>query len=170
MKAGGRFPYEFAIGREQARYSRESSLRIYRLILLFFAGLNGVVALLAVIFRLKSTLKKETRNIGVLKALGYRSREIMLSYALQFLLLSAAGIAVGIGCSGVFLHRLLAPVTAEAGFLWRNIFPWRDTAVWMGLLLLSVASAAGFAAGRTRRLSAAEVLSRGDRSEDDGIQ
>jgi len=69
----------------------------------------AIVIVLSVIvmirFRIAGDIKEQVVNIGVLKALGYTSMEITVSYVLEYLLM--AGLSVIIGTIGCFM---LTPV------------------------------------------------------------
>ena len=61
-------------------------------------------------FRIVGDIKEHIVSIGVLEALGYRSREITLSYVIEYLIISLAGIAVGTGGC-----MLITPVLLHIG-------------------------------------------------------
>ena len=57
-------------------------------------------------FRITTEIKSQLESIGVLEALGYTSRNIAFSYMLEYIIISAVGIAAGtLGC--VFLTPVI---------------------------------------------------------------
>lgn len=61
-------------------------------------------------FRIAGDIKEQIVSIGVLEALGYKSREITLSYVFEYLMIALVGIGIGtIGCFG------LSPVLFHLG-------------------------------------------------------
>ena len=61
-------------------------------------------------FRIAGDIKEQIVSIGVLEALGYKSKEISLSYVIEYLIIAAAG--VGLGIAGCFV---LSPALFSLG-------------------------------------------------------
>ena len=71
-------------------------------------------------YRITNDIHEQVVSIGVLEALGYRSREISLSYVLEYFLLSLCGIALGAIGAGVlspFLFRVGEIMSGHHGVL-----------------------------------------------------
>ena len=58
-------------------------------------------------FRIAGDISEQIVSIGVLEALGYRSRDITLSYVIEYLLITAAGVLIGTGFSMLLTPALL---------------------------------------------------------------
>ena len=64
-------------------------------ILVAFAGILLIVGSVVLRFRISSDITEEMTNIGVLKAIGYNSRQIKRSILLQFSLIAIVGSIIG---------------------------------------------------------------------------
>lgn len=58
-------------------------------------------------FRVAEDIKQQIVSIGVLEALGYRSRDITLSYVMEYLMIALAGVILGTGGCFVITPALL---------------------------------------------------------------
>lgn len=63
-----------------------------------------------IVYRVSEDISKQIVNIGVLEAMGYRSSEISMSYVMEYMIISAAGAAVGI-----FFSLFFAPALSQLG-------------------------------------------------------
>lgn len=122
---------------------------------LLITKIMAVIILIAIIvmigFRVISDIQEQIVQIGILEALGYRSREIALSYAAEYFLIALAGCIIGaILGSGVF--RVLIHISEEMkGYpVSHFIHPFPVIAVLAGILLV-VTLLALFKAGSVRR-------------------
>lgn len=117
------------------------------------AAISLAVAGIGIMNIMLVSVSERTTEVGLLKALGARRRQILALFLLEALTLSMLGAALGVG-SGLGL------IAAAAG-LWRD-FPIRPNLAWIVVvLILAVAAGAGFGlmpARRAARLDAAEAL------------
>ena len=120
-KVLGDAPFAISESKNQAVYSRVLGLKIYSYIMLVFSIINIIITVITIRFKMKNIINNEVRNIGTLKAIGYRNSEINLSYTLQFVFLSMVGVFAGIGVSAVFSNTVMSQITAEAGLKWQNV-------------------------------------------------
>lgn len=105
-----------------AEQSRNSNISIY-VAIINAASLIGIAAGLIVIgFHLRSTLDKDLREIGTLKAVGYKGSTLVAVYVMQFLVLGALGAIAGIGISQCIMPGVVANIAADAGFVWETVF------------------------------------------------
>ena len=91
---------------------------IVGMILSVFAIVFLIVSLIVIRFRISNSIDEGMTNIGVLKALGYSSRQVMASILMQFGFIAAVG-----GVVGMFVSQLALPfVTTIFGpmfpFVW----------------------------------------------------
>jgi putative ABC transport system permease protein len=99
------------------------------------------------------SVSERTSEVGLLKALGARRRQILSVFLVEAATLSVTGAAIGVGVGvGVIL---------AAGAVW-STFPIRPSPVWIGVVLaLALGAGIGFGlmpARRAARLQAAEAL------------
>ncbi|MBX5460806.1 MAG: ABC transporter permease [Steroidobacteraceae bacterium] len=104
------------------------------------------------------SVRQRIPELGVLKALGYTDRGVLLLVFSEAVTLYALGCALGLVVSTAF-YPLIAPVTSGAG----NIIPMRWGVIFQGCL---IALAAAFVSGaapalRAQRLSVVDALRRG---------
>jgi len=126
-------------------------------------GANVAISLLAVVIggigvmnTMVMSVFERTREIGVLRAVGWTGGRVMGMIMLEALLLCLAAAVVGIGL-GVGVSRLVVLVPAARGFL----EPAYDSAVFVRALIVGVVVAlvgASYPAFRATRLSPMEAL------------
>lgn len=134
------------------RQSRTITSSIGSMIVVAFSMLIVLIALIVVRFRIGNTIEEDMKNIGALKALGYRSRQIMASILLQFLSVGAAAAAAGVAVSYLVLPLVSGMFAAQTGVVWKQGFDPVSAAVTLLFLLLTVAAVALFSARKVRRL------------------
>lgn len=93
-------------------------------------------------YRIVSDIQDQIVSIGVLEALGYRSREIARAYALEYLLIAVCGCAAGT-VLGIGLHAGLIRIAENMkGYAANHAVSWGAFAViFLGLLLIIAATA-----------------------------
>ena len=83
---------------------KANSLQFINMFMYFLAFLSGITMLSAVLMimnRISNDIEDQMQQIGVLEALGYRSREISLSYVYEYVI--TAGIGAVLGTVGAVL-------------------------------------------------------------------
>lgn len=86
------------------RFEKANSLRLINMFMYFLAFFSSVTMLSAVLMimqRITNDIEEQMQQIGVLEALGYRSREISLSYVYEYVI--TGGIGAVLGAVGAFL-------------------------------------------------------------------
>lgn len=104
---------------EQSKNSRLAIPNVLVTILTVFSFVILVVSLLVSQFKIKNSIDEEMSDLGVLKALGYTSIEIMISNILPYIL---SGLLFSI--IGVILSYTITPIFAnvielQTGFIWK---------------------------------------------------
>lgn len=112
------------------------TVNIVAMILVAFAAVIVLVSLIVIKFRVTNSIDDGMVNIGVLKAVGYSSWQIIASMALQFML-----IALSAGVIGVLISYSAMPVfggiiSSLAGLQWFQSF---DIAINLVSILVVVA-------------------------------
>ena len=107
---------------EYAEASRSNNLSIY-VAVINAASVMGIAACFMVIaFHMRNTLDKDLKELGTLKAAGYRGGHIVLSYALQFLFLGLLGGMAGVGISQCIMPMVIKSIATDIGFVWNAVF------------------------------------------------
>lgn len=107
---------------EYAETSRSNNLSIY-VAVINAASFIGIAACFMVIgFHMRNTLDKDLRELGTLKAVGYRGGQIVMSYALQFLFLGLIGGMAGVGISQCIMPMVIKSIATDIGFVWNAVF------------------------------------------------
>ncbi|AVZ71072.1 hypothetical protein SLUN_01195 [Streptomyces lunaelactis] len=94
------------------RHPHQSQMESVTTLLLVFAGLSVVLSAILVATMLGGLLAQQIRQIGMMKAVGARTRQILQLYLLMALLIAAAATALSIVPS-LLTGRYLAGVIAE---------------------------------------------------------
>ena len=76
-------------------------INMFMYFLAFFSGVTMLSAVLMIMHRITNDIEDQMQQIGVLEALGYRSREISLSYVYEYVITGGVGAVLGI--VGAFL-------------------------------------------------------------------
>ncbi len=98
------------------------TINIVAMILVAFATVIVLVSLIVIKFRVTNSIDDGIINIGVLKAIGYTSRQILASVIMQFMLITLCA-----GVIGVLLSYLVMPVfggiiSSLSGLIWIQSF------------------------------------------------
>lgn len=94
------------------RHPHQTQMESVMLMLLIFAGLGLILAAVLVATVIGGLLAQQVRQIGVMKAIGARTRQLAGMYAAQVLLLGVTATAIGIPLSA-WAGRAYAGVVAE---------------------------------------------------------
>jgi putative ABC transport system permease protein len=142
--------------------------RIMRSVQVMLQGV-GVLVLLAaflIVFnRLSAVFEARIWQVGVMRAMGLRPRDVWIELLAESLLVGVAGVVVGLAC-GIGLARLMLPIIATTTALAskltvptaRFIVGWPSLAVASILGLGATVLAAALPAWRVARISPAAVL------------
>ncbi len=88
------------------------TINIIAMILVLFAALIVGVSLIVIKFRVTSTINDSIVNIGVLKALGYTTRQILASILLQFIMVVLSAGVIGASASS-FIHSIFGRIVTS---------------------------------------------------------
>lgn len=128
-----------------------------------FSMIIVIVCLLVVRFRIVNSIDEDIMKIGSLKAIGYTSRQIILSVIIQYLLLAGIGSLVGIALSYPALPAVSTVFEQQSGLKWEQAFDGAISSTALITLLLIVVLVSLLAARHVRRLSPVSAL-RGETS------
>lgn len=98
---------------------KEARLMIANLIIMVLVAFASIVLLVGIClinFRIKHMIDEEITSLGVLKALGYTAKQIILSQVLPNLIVSSIFVSFGIATSYSVLPMVASLIELQAGF------------------------------------------------------
>lgn len=107
---------------EQSKNSRLAIVNVLVLILTIFSFVILLVSLLVSKFKIEQSIEEEMTNMGILKALGYTSREIMLANIIPYIISGSIFSLVGIILSYTIMPILKSIIEMQTGFVWKVNF------------------------------------------------
>ncbi|RKI74906.1 ABC transporter permease [bacterium 1xD42-87] len=135
-----------------------SNLSIY-VAVINAASFIGIAACFMVIgFHMRNTLDKDLKELGTLKAVGYRGGQIVMSYALQFLFLGLIGGMIGVGISQCIMPIVIKSIATDIGFVWNAVFLGVEVGKNLLIILLVTVAVTVFLARGIFRLRPVEAI------------
>jgi len=109
----------FAQSYEAARSGRLMFPNVLSMTIIALATIIFVVSVVMIRFRIKSNIEEQIKNLGIQKAIGYQSKQIICSIALQFAIIAGLG-----GILGTLMTVLVMPAVAGVfegliGLVWQ---------------------------------------------------
>ncbi|CAM3886726.1 ABC transporter permease [Lederbergia lenta] len=98
------------------------TINIVATILVAFAAIIVLVSLIVIKFRVSNNIEDGMANIGVLKSIGYTSRQILSSIILQYILIALCGSVVGIALSYALMPLIGGIISTLSGLIWIQSF------------------------------------------------
>ena len=98
------------------------TINIVATILVAFAAIIVLVSLIVIRFRVSNSIEDGMANIGVLKAIGYTSGQILSSIILQFILIALSASVVGIALSYSLMPFIGGIISSLSGLIWIQNF------------------------------------------------
>lgn len=117
-----------------------------------FAAIIVVVCLIVIRFRINNSIEEDMTKIGSLKAVGYTSRQIILSIAAQFTVIALIGSISGIGISYLTIPALSDVFARQSGLYWVQGFDGGVSGFSLMLILLIVGAVAILSARKIKKL------------------
>lgn len=105
--------------KEQSKTQRLAISNILVLILMVFASSILIISLFVSKFKIEETLEEEISNMGALKALGYTSKEIIISCIFPYIISGLLFTILGIITSYFLLPVLSKVIEMQSGFIWK---------------------------------------------------
>ena len=128
------------------------TINIVATILVAFATIIVLVSLIVIRFRVSNSIEDGMANIGVLKAIGYTSRQILSSIILQFILIAFSASVVGIALSYVLMPFLGSIISTLSGLVWIQSFDLNINLVSIFLVVFCVVIVTLLSAFRVRKI------------------
>ncbi len=107
---------------EQSKTQRLAIANILVFIITAFSLLVLTVSLLVSKFKITESIEEEITNMGVLKALGYTSNEIIFSIIMPYLIMGGIVSVIGIALSVYVTPIFSKVIEMQSGFIWNPTF------------------------------------------------
>lgn len=120
---------------EQSKTQRLAIANILVLIISAFSLLVLIVSLLVSKFKITESIEEEIINMGVLKALGYTSNEIITAIIMPYLIIGGIVSIIGIVLSTYVTPILAEVIEMQSGFIWK---PSYDLKSYLITLLINI--------------------------------
>lgn len=130
-------------------------------ILITFALIMVAISLIVIRFQIVEQLEDNLLNIGVLKANGYTSWQIINALLLQFTAISIAAAIPGIAVSLVAMPFAGNLISASIGLVWPTTFGMSSALLSLGIITGMVFLVAFLSSRRVRTLTPIAALQRG---------
>ena len=145
-------PYIWGLDIDLVKNVNTITINIGATILVAFATIIVLVSLIVIRFRVSNSIEDGMANIGVLKAIGYTSRQILSSIILQFILIAFSASVVGVALSYVLMPFLGSVISTLSGLVWMQSFDLNMNLVSAFLVVFCVVIVTLLSAFRVRKI------------------
>ncbi|MFJ7952700.1 ABC transporter permease [Lysinibacillus sp. NPDC096418] len=114
--------YIWGINIEVTKSVSMLTINIIAIILVAFAAIIVLVSLIVIMYRVSNSIEDGMTNIGVLKAIGYTSKQIFSSIILQFVLIAFIASVVGVALSYCLMPFIGNIIASLSGLIWHQKF------------------------------------------------
>lgn len=121
--------------------ARTTTGSIISVIIFAFSLLISAVLIIVLRFKIKSNIANDITNIGIMKVIGFKNRQIKMSYWCQYMLSIMTGCLLGIVLSFLLTPAISAILSMQSGLTWMPktpIFSGVSVIIVMGLIVSSV--------------------------------
>lgn len=156
------FEIIFDITYTLAKMCYTTMIQLLCMLLTSFSVVIVIVVLLVIRYRIVNNIEDNLKNIGVLGALGYTSREIIASYIAENGILSITGALLGTGIAYMIGPVVGSMNTSMSGLIWH--FEWHFLVDLIGIIIVTVfiVSLSYMAARRVKKYPPVVALTGGD--------
>lgn len=140
------------LDRETAKNSRTMVSDTIVLFLAAFAFLVLIVSIFLARFRIKNTIDEGINEMGVLKGIGYTSKQLMRCQVIPYGAVCGAGLVVGTALSYAVIPAVANILAVQSGFSYTPVFDGKAACVSSFSILLVVLLFTILAAGKIRHL------------------
>lgn len=121
-------------------------------IIVAFSFIILIVCLIVIKFRISNSIDEDMKNMGVLKAVGYVSHQIILAVILQFTAVTVIGTILGIGLSYCLLPIASHAYASQSGLIWEQGFDVLSTLITFCVVVGMVILTSYLSSSRIRNL------------------
>jgi len=102
-----------------ARMARTMLPTIVGITVVALSGILLIISAIVVRFRINSNIDEQIRNLGILKAIGYKNKQIIHSILLQFGIVTLLGSLLGIVFAMMIMPVVASVMEGQIGLIWR---------------------------------------------------
>lgn len=146
---------------DMAYRNRTSVAAVVSIVIIAFSILLVLITVLVVNFRIKSGIEEEMQNMGVMKSLGYKGRQIIRSVAIPYCFLGIVAIFLGVLCAYLVMPFVQGIMEKLAGLCWKQTFDWAITSIVTATLFIMISFTTLIAARRIKKLHVLDALRSG---------
>jgi putative ABC transport system permease protein len=110
----------FSTTYESVRNRRMMIPSILSIFIVAMAALLLIINSIVVRFRINSHVEESVRNMGILKAIGYKNKQIIYSVMLQFKIITLVGGILGIMTTSVVMPLVVKELGDSLGLVWQS--------------------------------------------------
>lgn len=143
----------FSLDLNTIKLSRVMIASMVAIQIVAFSAIIVAVCLIVVRFRINNSIEDDMTKIGSLKAIGYTSRQIVISVVMQFSLITATGSIAGISLSYLATPLLSDFFAQQSGLKWVQGFDGAISSVALCVILFIVVLVAFISARRINKLN-----------------
>ncbi|WP_295081725.1 ABC transporter permease [Ruminococcus sp.] len=140
------------LDRDTAKNSRTMVSNTIVLFLAVFALLVLIVSIFLARFRIRTTIDEEINEMGVLKGIGYTSRQLMFSQVIPYGLICGAGLIIGTAISYTVIPSVANLLAVQSGFSYTPVFDIKAACISISGILVFVLLFTLLAAGKIKHL------------------
>jgi len=137
---------------DSVKQARTITAGIGSALVVSFSFIIAIVGIVIIRFRVHNNIEEDMKNIGVLKAMGYQSRQIIASIMVQFLSIGILSVLAGIGLSYLLLPVLALSYEAQSGIPWKQGFDLYSALLTAGIILGCVALMSYVSSSRIKKI------------------
>lgn len=143
----------FSVDLQLVKMSRVLMASIVSVMMMAFAAIIATVCLIVVKSTIGNSIEDDMTKIGSLKAIGYTSRQIILSIIMQFLFIATVGSIAGISLSYLTTPALSDVLAHQSGLMWVQGFDGVISSISLCVILMFVLIVSSIASRRIHMLN-----------------
>lgn len=138
-----------------------SILSIMAMAIIGFSFIVVIVSLIVLGFAITTSVEDGIQSIGILKALGYKNSQIILSIFLEYVILAFIGSSIGIFISLFLLPSIGDILSSSAGLTWALSARPSSIACCFVIIITLTAIVSALSAGKTKKITPLIALRNG---------
>ncbi len=140
------------------KYGTGITANLFMGVLTVFAMLLILISLVIVHFNISNSIEMNMKNIGMLEASGYTSRQMLAATVLEFMLISIFGSCIGLIGAKSVSNMIGGIVSASIGIYWKMAFDLLSAFLSVFITILLVLSAAMVCSRKFKKITPLDAL------------